>query len=72
MQAELDVANEKADAEISAKTAESEARIAEVRAGALDAIREVSKEVSSEIVKALGASADDAAIAAAVDARVKG
>ena len=72
MQAELDAATAKADEQISAQTAESEKRIAEVRAGALDAIREVSQATAGEIVRALGASADDAAITAAVDARVKG
>lgn len=72
MQAELDRATEEADARIAEKTAESEARIAEVRAGALEAVREVAKDTSAEIVRALGAKADQAALDSAVDARVKG
>ncbi|MEM0948964.1 MAG: F0F1 ATP synthase subunit B' [Pseudomonadota bacterium] len=72
MQAELDVATAKADAEIAAQTAESEARISEVRAGAVEAVREVAKDAAGEIVRALGSDADVAAIAAAVDARAKG
>ena len=71
MQAELDAATAEADAQIAAQAAESEARIAEVRAGALEAVREVAKDAAGEIVRALGSTADDAAIAAAVEARVK-
>ena len=71
MQAELDAATAEADAQIAAQAAESEARIAEVRAGALEAVREVAKDAAGEIVRALGSTADDAAITAAVEARVK-
>ena len=71
MQAELDAATAEADAQIAAQAAESEARIAEVRAGALEAVREVAKDAAGEIVRALGSTADDGAIAAAVEARVK-
>lgn len=72
MQAELDAATEKADAQIAEQTAASEARIAEVREGALDAVREVSRETAGEIVRVLGASADQAAIDAAIQDRLKG
>jgi F-type H+-transporting ATPase subunit b len=72
MQAEVAVAMEKADAEISARTAESEKRIDEIRAGAVKAVREVARDTAKEVVAALGMDADDKAIAAAVDARVKG
>ncbi len=72
MQAELDEATAKADAEIAAQTVESEGRIAEVQAGAADAIREVARDAAGEIVRAMGAEADDAAIQAAVEARAKG
>lgn len=72
MQAELDAATEKADAQIAEQTAASEARIAEVREGALDAVREVSRETAAEIVRVLGASADQAAIDAAIQDRLKG
>jgi F-type H+-transporting ATPase subunit b len=72
IQAELDVELAKADAEIAAKTAESEAAIAEIRAGALDAVRDVAGETAAEIVTALGGTADAAAITAAVADRMKG
>ncbi len=72
MQAQVAVAMEKADAEISARTAESEVRIAEIREGAIQAVREVAKDTAREVVLALGVDADDKAIGAAVDARVKG
>lgn len=72
IQAELNDAIEKADAEIGVKAAESEKAIAEIRAGALDSIREVATATASEIVGALGGKADDAKIAGAVEARVKG
>lgn len=72
IQADLDVAIEKADAEISAKAAESEKAIAEIRAGALDAIAEVAKDTAKEIVGAMGGKADAKAVDAAVTARMKG
>ncbi|HHH88974.1 MAG TPA: F0F1 ATP synthase subunit B' [Aliiroseovarius sp.] len=72
IQAELDVAIAKADAEIAAKSAESEKAIAEIRASAQDAIREVAGDTAREIVKSFGAKADAKAIAAAIDARMKG
>ena len=72
MQAELDAATAKADEQIAAQTVESEKRIAEVREGALDAIRTVAQDTAGEIVQALGATADSAVIEAAVNARVKG
>ena len=62
----------KADTEISARTAESEARIEEIRAGAVAAIRSVAQDTAKEVVSAFGMEADDSAINAAVDARVKG
>ena len=72
MQADVAEAMKKADAEIAARTAESEARIDEIRAGAVDAIRSVAKDTAKEVVSALGLEADEAAINAAVEARVKG
>jgi F-type H+-transporting ATPase subunit b len=69
---ELDVAIAKADAEISAKSAESEKSIAEIRAGAMTAIEDVAKETTNEIVSALGGKGDAKAIAAAVAERLKG
>ncbi|WP_299286616.1 F0F1 ATP synthase subunit B' [uncultured Tateyamaria sp.] len=72
IQADLDVAIEKADAEIAAKAAESEKAIAEIRAGAQEAIKEVAKDTAKEIVAHLGGKADARSITAAVTSRMKG
>ncbi|MDK3020260.1 F0F1 ATP synthase subunit B' [Pseudodonghicola flavimaris] len=72
IQADLDDAIAKADAEIAAKTAESEKAIAEIRAGALESIQTVAKDTTAEIVGALGFQADDAAVAGAIADRMKG
>ena len=72
IQKDLDAALAKADAEISAKAAESEGRIAEIRAGAMDAVTEVAKDTAKELVLALGGNADGRAVSAAVSARLKG
>lgn len=72
IQADLDVAIAKADAEIAAKAAESEKAIAEIRAGALDSIREVARDTAAEIVAALGGKADAKVVTAAITARMKG
>lgn len=69
---ELDIATDKADAEIAAKTAESQARIAEIRDSAMSAVESVAKETAGEIVSALGRPVDAAAVAASVDAHLKG
>jgi len=72
IQSELDAAIAKADEQIAAKAAESEAAIAEIRAGAVDSVKVVAKEAAAEIVSALGFSAEQSTIDAAVDNRVKG
>ncbi|WP_187430522.1 ATP synthase subunit b' [Roseobacter fucihabitans] len=72
IQADLDVAIAKADAEISAKAAESEKAIAEIRAGALDAVKEVATDTAQEIISAMGGKADAKAISSAVETRLKG
>lgn len=72
IQADLDVELQKADAEIAAKTAESEAAIAEIRAGAVKSVTEVAKDTAKELVAAMGGSADAKTITAAVNARMKG
>jgi F-type H+-transporting ATPase subunit b len=71
-QAEVDVAIHKADAEIKARTAESEVRIVEIRDGAAEAVREVARDTAIAVVSALGVDIDGKTIAAAVDARTKG
>lgn len=72
IQGELDDAIAKADAEIAAKSAESEKAIAEIRAGALEAVEQVAKDTAAELVTALGGKADAKALDAAVADRVKG
>jgi F-type H+-transporting ATPase subunit b len=72
IQAELDVELEKADAQIAAKTAESEVAIAEIREGAVKNVTEVAKATAKELVAAMGGTADAKTITAAVTARMKG
>ena len=72
IQGDLNAAIAKADVEIAAKTADSEKRIAEIRAGAMDAVSEVAKSTAGELVAALGGKADAKSIASAVAARLKG
>ena len=72
IQKELDAAIAKADAEISARAGESEKRIAVIRDSATADARSVAREVAAELVRAFGGKADEAAIDAAVDARLKG
>ena len=72
IQADLDAATAKADAEIAARAAESERRIGEIRDGAVAAVREVAADTAREIVAAFGVSADGADVTNAVAARMKG
>ncbi|KIN62338.1 ATP synthase subunit b [Sulfitobacter noctilucicola] len=72
IKADLDVAIQKADAEIAAKSAESEKAIAEIRASALENVTTVAKDTAKEIVAAMGGKADAKTINAAVTARMKG
>jgi F-type H+-transporting ATPase subunit b len=69
---DLDRANEEADAEIKARTAEGEKKIADIRAGALDAVKEVARDVTAELVAAMGQKADGRSVNAAVNAQMKG
>lgn len=72
IQKDLDAAIAKADAEISAKAAESEKAIGEIRAGAAEAVQQVARDTAQEIVAAMGGTADAGAVTAAVDSRLKG
>jgi F-type H+-transporting ATPase subunit b len=72
IQKDLDVAIAKADAEIAAKAAESESKISEIRAGALESVTEVAKDTAAALVAALGGKADAKSVTAAVAARLKG
>jgi F-type H+-transporting ATPase subunit b len=69
---DLKAAIAKADDQIAAKAADSEKRIAEIKAGAMDAVSQVAKATAGELVAALGGTADAKAIASAVSARLKG
>jgi len=69
---ELDAAIVKADAEISARAAEGEKAISEIRAGALESVTAVAKDTAKEIVAAMGGKADAKTVTAAVTARMKG
>ena len=71
IQADLDAAMARADAQIAARASESEAKIAEIRDGAMDAVKEVARDTAKEIVAALGGKADARTITAAVNARIK-
>ncbi len=72
IKADLDVAIAKADAEISAKAAESAKAISEIRASALENVKIVAKDTAKEIVAAMGGKADAKTITAAVTERMKG
>lgn len=72
VQKDVDAAIAKADAEIAARSAEAEAKIAEIRDSALANVETVAKDTAGEIVTALGGKADDSAVKAAVEARLKG
>ncbi len=72
IQADLDVAIQKADAEIAARTAESERRIAEIRDSANEAVEEVARDTAREILALFGVKAEDKAIDDSVSTRVKG
>lgn len=72
MQAGLDAEIAKADAQIAAKAAESGKKIDEIRAGAMDAVKDVAKATTKEIVTAMGGKADAKSITSAITARMKG
>jgi F-type H+-transporting ATPase subunit b len=73
IQKDLNVAIEKADAEIAAKSAESETAIADIRKGAMKAVETVAKSTAGEIIKAVMPGAADAkAVTAAVKSQMKG
>jgi len=72
IQADLDAAIVKADAEIAARAAEAEVNLATIRDQASAAVAEVARDTAAEIVGSFGLQADTAAVAAAVDARLKG
>lgn len=71
MKEELAKANDEADARIAEKTAAGEKKIEEIRDSAAEAVRDVAREVASELVSAMGQKADGRSVNAAVDAKLK-
>lgn len=72
IQKDLDVAIAKADAEIAARSAESERRISEIRESAMAAVSVVAKDATKDILTSFGVKADARSVTAAVNARLKG
>jgi len=74
IQADLNDAIAKADAEIAAKSAESEARISEIQATATESASDVAKAVAGDVVTAVlpGHKVDTDALNAAIADRMKG
>lgn len=71
IQKDVDAAMAKADAEISARTAESEKRIREIRDSAKAAVEEVANDTAGAVIGAVMPEAmDEAAVTAAVRARL--
>ena len=69
---ELDVAIQKADADISVKAAASEEAIAEIRKDSMANVKLVAKDITSELVKVLGGKADAKTLTAVINSRIKG
>lgn len=70
---ELQTLLAKADAEIAAKSAESEQRLREIQEGAARSVEEVAKSAAAAIIEAfLPHAADEAALTAAIANRMKG
>ena len=69
---ELDVAIQKADADISVKAAASEEAIAEIRKDSIANVKLVAKDITSELVKVLGGKADAKTLTAVINSRMKG
>tara|TARA_B110000305_G_C19272244_1_gene555058 strand:- start:286 stop:825 length:540 start_codon:yes stop_codon:yes gene_type:complete len=72
IQAQLDVELAKADAKISARTAEAALALAEIRSSAMVSVKDVAKATAKEIVAVMGGKADAKTVMAAVNVRMKG
>ena len=72
IQGQLDEELAKADAQISARTKEAAAELAEIRNSAKANVKIVAKATTKEIVAALGGKADAKTVTAAVIERMKG
>lgn len=71
IQKDLDAEMARADETIAAQTAEAEAAIAEIRDQAEQTARDAAIETAAALVAAFGGTADEAAIRASVDERIK-
>lgn len=69
---ELDVAIQKADADISVKVVASEDAISEIRKDALANVKSLAKDITSELVKVLGGKVDAKALTAVINKKMKG
>ena len=72
IQAQLDIELAKADAEISARTAEAATALAEIRDSSVSSVKDVAKATAKEIVAVMGGKADAKVVTAAVTSRMKG
>jgi F-type H+-transporting ATPase subunit b len=72
IQAQLDVELAKADAKISARTAEAALALAEIRSSAMVSVKDVAKATAKEIIAVMGGKADAKTVTAAVNVRMKG
>ena len=72
IQAQLDVELAKADAQISARTAEAALALSEIRSSAMVSVKDVAKATAKEIVAVMGGKADAKTLTAAVTVRMKG
>ena len=71
IQAQLDVELAKADAQISARTAEAALALSEIRSSAMVSVKDVAKATAKEIVAVMGGKADAKTLTAAVTVRMK-
>ena len=72
IQAQLDVELAKADAQISARTAEAAVALAKIRSTAMVSVKDVAKATAKEIVAVMGGKADVKIVTSAVNLRMKG
>ncbi len=72
VQAQMDVEMAKADAEISAKSAEAAKALSAIKDSAMDSVKKVATDTAQEIVKAMGGSATKKDVGAIVANRMKG
>lgn len=71
MRAELDKAIAEADAQIAAQQRESQERIAEIEASALETVQIVARETTQDLLARFDVKVDSKAVNAAVDAQLK-